>query len=103
MPDATQIYCGHEYTADNLRFAQFAEPDNAAMAVRAAALSAAPNQPSVPVSLAVERQTNPFLRIRTPQLRQAVEAFAGKKLNDIDAFSALRRWKDEFDGLSPLS
>lgn len=103
LPDATQIYCGHEYTADNLRFAQFAEPDNAAMAARAAALSAAPNQPSVPVSLAVERQINPFLRIRTPQLRQAVEAFAGKKLNDIDAFAALRRWKDEFDGLSPLS
>ncbi|HUN00813.1 MAG TPA: hydroxyacylglutathione hydrolase [Halothiobacillus sp.] len=104
LPDTTQIYCGHEYTADNLRFAQFAEPENTAIAerIRAVAEAAALGQPSVPVGLAEERQTNPFLRIRTPLLRQAIEVFAGKKISDVEAFGALRRWKDEFDGLSPL-
>jgi hydroxyacylglutathione hydrolase len=104
LPDATQIYCGHEYTLDNLRFAQYAEPANQAIVQRVAAVAdaVAGGQPSVPVRLATERETNPFLRIRTPLLRQAIEAYAGEKLNDIAAFAALRRWKDEFDGLSPL-
>lgn len=104
LPDVTQIYCGHEYTADNLRFAQFAEPENPAITKRivAVAKATALGQPSVPVRLAEERQTNPFLRIRTPLLRQGIEMFAHQKLNDAAAFGALRRWKDEFDGLSPL-
>ncbi len=104
LPDATKIYCGHEYTADNLRFAQYAEPDNQAIAQRISAVAeaAASGLPSIPSRLLDERQTNPFLRIRTPSLRQAIEAFAGSQLNDVEAFAMLRRWKDEFDGLSPL-
>ncbi|MGC8698311.1 MAG: hydroxyacylglutathione hydrolase C-terminal domain-containing protein, partial [Halothiobacillus sp.] len=89
---------------DNLRFAQYAEPDNQAIAQRISAVAeaAASGLPSIPSRLLDERQTNPFLRIRTPSLRQAIEAFAGSQLNDVEAFAMLRRWKDEFDGLSPL-
>ncbi len=105
LPDATYIYCGHEYTADNLRFAQFVEPDNQSIARRAAQMTPMRlrGEPSVPATLAEEKQTNPFLRIRTPLLRQAIEKFAHQYLSDAQAFGVLRRWKDEFDGLPPLS
>jgi hydroxyacylglutathione hydrolase len=64
LPDATQVYCAHEYTQSNARFAVTAEPDNAALAARVALIDArrAQNLPTVPSSIGEERATNPFVR-----------------------------------------
>lgn len=67
LPDATQIYCAHEYTLSNARFAVTVEPDNAALAARLAAVEAAraAGEATVPTSIGKERATNPFLRAPT--------------------------------------
>ncbi len=64
LPDATQVFCAHEYTQSNARFAVTAEPDNAALAARVLAIDArrALGLPTVPFSLGEERATNPFVR-----------------------------------------
>ncbi len=64
LPDATKIYCAHEYTQSNARFAVTVEPDNAALAARAIAINAARSQglPTVPSTIGEERATNPFTR-----------------------------------------
>jgi hydroxyacylglutathione hydrolase len=76
LPDATRVYCGHEYTASNLRFAAHVEPDNAAIskmiervaAIRANAAAdwhdAVPAEMTIPSTIADERATNPFMRSR---------------------------------------
>ena len=64
LPDATQVYCAHEYTQSNARFAVTVEPDNAALAARVGSVDArrAQNLPTVPSSIGEERATNPFVR-----------------------------------------
>lgn len=105
LPDATMIYCGHEYTADSLRFAHFAEPNNESIVhrIREVNEARAAGLPSVPTSMSMEKQINPFLRIREPSLRAAILKHAGSEsLSDADAFWTLRCWKDEFDDLPLL-
>jgi hydroxyacylglutathione hydrolase len=68
LPDATEVFCGHEYTAKNLEFAAHLEPSNAAVrakAERVARLRAA-GKPTVPSTIGEERDTNPFLRVQSP-------------------------------------
>lgn len=81
LPDNTRLYCGHEYTASNAAFALTRMPENEALRRRAKEVTAlrAQGLPTLPVSLGVERQTNPFLMT-----------------TDIDQFTALRRAKDNF-------
>lgn len=64
LPDATQVFCAHEYTQSNARFAVTVEPDNAALAARVTEIDArrALNLPTVPSSIGEERATNPFVR-----------------------------------------
>ncbi|MFH1806940.1 MAG: hydroxyacylglutathione hydrolase [Pseudomonadota bacterium] len=64
LPDDTQIYCGHEYTQSNARFAVTIEPDNAALQARAVAIDTlrAAGRPTIPSIMAAEKDTNPFLR-----------------------------------------
>ncbi|WP_395681857.1 hydroxyacylglutathione hydrolase [Dokdonella sp.] len=98
LPDATRVCCGHEYTRANCAFALGLDPSNAALAARAAEVQArrADNLPTVPSTLADERACNPFLRIDTPALQQAL---AG---NDrVERFAELRRRKDDFRMPSP--
>lgn len=66
LPDATQVFCAHEYTQSNARFAVTVEPDNAALAARVTEIDArrALNLPTVPSSIGQERATNPFVRAR---------------------------------------
>jgi hydroxyacylglutathione hydrolase len=81
LPPETQIYCAHEYTESNGRFALLAEPDNEAIAGRMAAVSAARAQgeATVPTTIALERATNPFVRAgdaaTLARLRQAKDSF----------------------------
>jgi hydroxyacylglutathione hydrolase len=99
LPPATRVYCGHEYTAANLRFALTVEPANpAALAYRdrVQALRGA-GDPSLPSTLALEIEVNPFLRCEVPAVARAAAAHAGQPLaGEAEVFGALRAWKDQF-------
>lgn len=101
LPEETLVFCAHEYTASNLRFALAVEPGNTALQTRdervrvrrAAGLS------TVPSTLALEKATNPFLRAQADGVRQAAQVQAGIALNDpVAVFAAVRKWKDVFRG-----
>ena len=99
LPEDTAVYCAHEYTLANLAFARAADPDNAALAerVRAAQATRERDEPTVPSNIALERQTNPFLRSAEAALRDGLAA-AGHPTGDspVTTFAALRAWKDNF-------
>jgi len=101
LPETTQMYCAHEYTEANLRFAAAVEPDNAdirAHRERARALRAR-NLPTLPSTIGLEKRINPFLRADSPTARRAAETRRGQKLESgVDVFATLRRWKDDFRG-----
>ena len=91
LPPQTRVYFGHEYTTSNLRFATAVEPNNAAIARRAAAIPT----PSTPSTIAEERATNPFLRPREPAV-VAAAASRGAADDPVSVFAAIRSWKDNF-------
>ena len=100
LPDDTLVYCAHEYTMSNLRFAQAVEPDNGALAARVesdAALRAA-GQPTIPSLIGVERATNPFLRCdQAGIVHSLVEAGRlAPGAAPLETFAALREWKNTF-------
>jgi hydroxyacylglutathione hydrolase len=101
LPPTTLVYCAHEYTEANLRFARAVEPGNAALAERTrqtAELRAA-DRATVPSSLAVERATNPFLRADQTEVADAAAQRLGHAPADaVEAFAAVRLWKDGFRG-----
>jgi hydroxyacylglutathione hydrolase len=100
LPDDTLIYCGHEYTEDNLRFATLAEPHNAAIRQRIATsrIQRAQNEPTIPSTLALEKATNPFLRWDDAELLAHAQIHTQHSLDTPAAlFAAVRAWKDEFD------
>jgi hydroxyacylglutathione hydrolase len=99
LPDDTLVYCAHEYTTSNLRFARAVEPDNAPLAerMRQTAALRAEGTPTVPTTLALERATNPFLRTGAADVRRAAQARLGHAPVDaIEVFAAVRQWKDGF-------
>ncbi len=83
LPDATQVYCGHEYTTSNLRFARAVEPGSAVLVEREKRAQAkrAQGLPTLPSMISEERLTNPFLRVREPAVRAAHRAHAGRALD----------------------
>jgi hydroxyacylglutathione hydrolase len=96
LPGDTRVYCGHEYTESNLRFAAHAEPSNtdvAAARSRAEKLRAA-GQPTMGTTLDEERRVNPFVRVRSPAIRAALGIPEGA--DDATAFGAVRAAKDDF-------
>ncbi|MEQ1510830.1 MAG: hydroxyacylglutathione hydrolase [Sphingopyxis sp.] len=78
LPAATRVYCAHEYTQSNGRYALVAEPDNAALIARMAEVDAcrARGEPTVPTTIGMERATNPFMRAAT--VEQLAERRAAK-------------------------
>lgn len=99
LPHDTKIYCAHEYTLNNLRFAKLVEPNNPAIMERIKEVTDLRQQglPSLPSTLHAEKETNPFLRCRLPQVIASVENYAGEPLKDeLDVFTRLRQWKDNF-------
>jgi hydroxyacylglutathione hydrolase len=95
LPPETRIYCAHEYTQSNARFALSVEPANAALQARAAEVNAmrARGEPTVPSTMGEELATNPFLRADEPAL-VAAAGLAGRA--PADAFGEIRRRKDRF-------
>ncbi|MCS6996137.1 MAG: hydroxyacylglutathione hydrolase [Casimicrobiaceae bacterium] len=97
-PD-TAVYCAHEYTAANLRFAQLAEPENQAVRDRIAEVERlrALGRATLPSSIGLERATNPFLRCTQPGVVASVTKRLGDRLwTPVEVFAALRQWKDTF-------
>ncbi len=95
LPDETQVFCGHEYTLGNAAFALSVDPDNAALAARAAEVEALTRKrrPTVPSLLGLEKETNPFLRADDPALAAAL-GMAGAP--PVAVFAEIRRRKDVF-------
>jgi hydroxyacylglutathione hydrolase len=94
-----QVYCAHEYTMNNLRFASAADPGNPALLARIAVEQAKRDhgQPTVPSTIGLEKATNPFLRYREPLIQARLQAAGRLKSNEpVAAFAALREWKDNF-------
>lgn len=99
LPPETRVYCGHEYTAANLKFALAVEPDNLAASRHrdAVAKLRSEDRPSLPSTLGLENNINPFLRCEQPAVRRAAEGHVGHPLEDTaGVFGALRAWKDQF-------
>lgn len=100
LPLNTQLYCAHEYTLSNLLFARTAEPNNRQMLERQS-IEAAKRRcgaPTVPSTLALELQTNPFLRCNEAEIRAGAEQFCGHPLKtEAEIFKVLRYWKDTLD------
>lgn len=100
LPGNTRVCCTHEYTLSNLKFARAVEPGNAALLHYSSQCEAlrAQNQPTLPSQMALERDINPFLRVRQGQVAQAAQGYdAQVPLDDaVAVLAALRQWKNEF-------
>jgi hydroxyacylglutathione hydrolase len=104
LPPQTAVYCAHEYTEANLRFALAVEPDNPDLHRRIESVHSlrSQGQPSVPSTLAEELASNPFLRWRSPAVMAAAERHRSVPVNgvpvngDAEVFAAIRAWKDVF-------
>ncbi len=97
LPPTTLIYCAHEYTASNLRFARMVEPDSEALNARHrdVEILRAADQPTVPTTLAIELATNPFMRSGQATVRRAALARLGREAtHDAEVLGAIRAWKD---------
>lgn len=99
LPDDTRVYCGHEYTVANIKFARAAEPDNAALAewgIRAQHLRDR-DQPTLPTDIGLEKKTNPFLRCHEAGVQASASRHAGRPLSDpVEVLAAIREWKNSF-------
>ncbi|TAG02992.1 MAG: hydroxyacylglutathione hydrolase [Betaproteobacteria bacterium] len=99
LPPETLVYCTHEYTLSNLKFALSVEPDNDALVTRSFDDRATRGQgaPTVPSTIARELATNPFLRCDQSGIRAQAERHAGTSLhNVVDVFASIRAQKDVF-------
>jgi len=99
LPDDTRVYCAHEYTQANIRFALASEPGNQRLQQRASETHAlrVADKPSLPSSVALEKATNPFLRCSEPEvIRSAQQSGHTSGSSEFEVFSALREWKNRF-------
>lgn len=99
LPDNTRVYCAHEYTLANLRFARTVEPNNPALQTweEEAKKLRAENKPTVPSTIAQEKAGNPFLRCAMPAVIASANQKAGITLeNPVEVFRVLREWKNTF-------
>lgn len=100
LPDDTAVYCAHEYTMSNLRFAKEVEPENQALLARIKREQVKREQgiPTVPSQIGIEKQTNPFLRSREPTvIARLLDAGKIPAITDeVNHFAALRSWKNSY-------
>ncbi|MFJ3058309.1 hydroxyacylglutathione hydrolase [Herbaspirillum sp. NPDC087042] len=99
LPAETEVYCAHEYTLSNLKFAAEVEPGNPRLQERIVNERARRErgEPTVPTSIALERQTNPFLRATEKEILGSLQN-AGRltELDEVSSFAALREWKNTY-------
>jgi len=95
LPDDTEIYCGHEYTAANIKFARTIEPDNKALAAREAEVKGliSRNEATIPITIGDEKRANPFLRADLAEVAKSI-GMAGKPATQV--FAEIRARKNKF-------
>jgi len=98
LPEQTMVYCAHEYTEANLRFALTVEPGNRRLRQRVdeVAMARAKGLATVPFPLAIEKATNPFLRCTEPEVVASAQNRATQADDALAVFTALRMWKNDF-------
>lgn len=98
LPGDARVCCTHEYTLSNLRFAAAVEPDNAEIGshIRHCQALRAADQPTLPSSMALELQINPFLRSHEPAVVAAARAQGAASVDPVEVLAALREWKNRF-------
>lgn len=100
LPENTLVFCGHEYTANNLIFAALVEPSNVHLQQRRLQVNELRqrNLPTLPSTILLERQTNPFLRCETPEIIASVQKHCKiEEINPVSIFSHLREWKNNYN------
>ncbi len=98
LPAGTRVCCTHEYTLSNLKFAAAVEPANEQVRSHARHCESlrAAGQPTLPSTLALELQINPFLRSREPAVVAAAQAQGAASAAPVDVLAAVREWKNHF-------
>ncbi len=106
LPEKTRVFCTHEYTLSNLRFAMAVDADNSDLIERVLVEQErrARNVPTLPSSIGLERATNPFLRCASAGIIDSIRIYAQTHANladphlsqEVNVFAALRQWKNEF-------
>lgn len=99
LPDATRVWCGHEYTEKNLRFALELEPNNADISAKLARVEGErrAGKPTVPTTIGEEKRTNPFLRWESAELRRTLHRrFPDLSTDAVAVFAKTRELKDNF-------
>ena len=95
LPDETVVYCGHEYTKSNARFALTIEPANGDLIIRSREIDALRDagKPTVPTTIGLERRTNPFVRVDEPAVR---DLLGMPDASPAEVFGEIRTRKDNF-------
>jgi hydroxyacylglutathione hydrolase len=95
LPDETVVYCGHEYTETNARFALTVDPDNADLTARYAEVKRlrGENRATLPTTIAMEKKTNPYFRVEDPAIRRQLGM---EDATPTAVFAEIRRRKDNF-------
>lgn len=100
LPETTQVYCGHEYTIANLKFALAVEPDSSAIQQREVEESKKRklDRPTLPTTIGLELKTNPFLRSNVLEVIKAASKHVDRRLDNdsLAVFTAIREWKNQF-------
>ena len=99
LPDSTQVFCAHEYTQSNLKFAIAVMPSNKALKTYIEKVNRlrAEGLPTIPSSILQEKKVNPFLRCEDEEIKLSVSSQFNQKITDnIQVFKNLRLWKDNF-------
>lgn len=94
LPDETKVFCGHEYSLQNLKFGHHVEPNNLDISkkIEWSKAKRAANEPTVPSTIAEEKLINPFMRVAS----ESVQKFAKTPGNPIATMTAIRKMKDTF-------
>jgi hydroxyacylglutathione hydrolase len=98
LPAQTRVCCAHEYTLANLRFAQAVEPDNPAITAHQARCISLRDDllPTLPSSIGLERQINPYLRCDQPQVQASAARRGANPADPVSVLATIRAWKNEF-------
>jgi hydroxyacylglutathione hydrolase len=98
LPESTRVCCTHEYTLSNLKFANAVDPTNEALISYTAKANylRSCQQPTLPSTIHLERQINPFLRTRQAAVIQAIQGFDASASDEVSIFAALRQWKNQY-------
>lgn len=98
LPGSTRVCCAHEYTLSNLKFAAAVEPANQTLAdyTEQSKMRRREQRPTLPSTLAMECQINPFLRTHQSTVVLAAQAFDHSATDQVSIFAALRQWKNKF-------